>query len=124
MSKLILFAIKSVSLCSRGAENSVACFTMLSVPCMCVAADQVLEMLQLGEPLVGRSLGFGTQSVQQTAFHSALCTRGGRLVLLCHSGAIPEIYIILKCICAAFCFTGKADITAFLTLVHWNETVS
>jgi hypothetical protein len=50
------------------------------------AADQVQEHVQLGEPLVGRSLGFGTQSGQQTVFHSALCPQMGRLALLCPSG--------------------------------------
>lgn len=50
------------------------------------AADQVQERVQLSEPLVGRSLGFGTQSGQQTVFHSALCPQMGRLALLCPSG--------------------------------------
>lgn len=58
---------------------------------LCVAADQVLETVQLGEPLVGRSLGFGTLGGVQTVFHNALCTRGGRLMLLCPSGAGDNI---------------------------------
>jgi hypothetical protein len=59
------------------------------------AADQVQELVQLGEPLVGRSLGFGTQSGQQTVFHSALCPQMGRLALLCPSGiGLPGVLSI------------------------------
>lgn len=51
-----------------------------------VATDQVQERVQLSEPLIGRSLGFGTQSGQQMVFHSAVCPQMGRLAMLCPSG--------------------------------------
>jgi hypothetical protein len=58
-------------------------------------ADQVQDVVQLGEPLVGRSLGSDTQGAPQAVFHNALCTQTGRLAVLCPSGA--GMLLIISC---------------------------